>query len=234
MDDRTFDEPTARKWIQIIESGPNQLREQDIYPRLRAWVERVSPARILEIGCGQGACSGRIPLNGRSYVGTDPSPFLIKRAKELQEAPEREFVTGNAYRLPFVDRQFDAAFSVMVWHLLRDIHEASLEMSRVLKPGGRCLVISANPEAYAEWMELYVNKRCEGKRFEGDMELEGKVVDHDVLYLHTRDEILAALKTAQFEVAGVESFRRPRQGRGPGYLIAIEGTLSRPLCITRR
>jgi SAM-dependent methyltransferase len=223
MDDRTFDEKTAQKWIQIIESGPNQPRDQDIYPRLQAWVERASPARILEIGCGQGVCSGRIPYHGRTYVGTDPSPFLIERAKELHGASGRQFVIGNAYELPFGDRQFDAAFSVMVWHLLGDIHQASREMSRVLEPGGRCLVVSANPEAYAEWMELYVNKSREGKRFEGDLQLGGRVVDHDVLYLHSLDEILSALKLAKFEVTALEPFRRPVQAQVQGYLIAIEG-----------
>jgi SAM-dependent methyltransferase len=228
MDDRTFDEPTARRWIRTIESATNPVRDQDVYPLVRAWMETVSPGRILEIGCGQGACSDKINLSGRSYIGIEPSPFLIRRARELYESENRRFISGNAYALPFSERQFDAAFSVLVWHLLSDIPKAALEMSRVLRPGGRFLIVTANPNAYSEWAELYVNPRTDGRRFEGDMPGDGKTLDHDVLYFHTLDEILDSLKLAKFEVDSAVPFRKSKQGQGREYLISIQGTL--PAC----
>ena len=226
MDDRTFDEQTARQWIRTIENRANLVREQDLYPRLTAWIEMASPGRILEIGCGQGDCSGKINLAGRSYVGIDPSPFLIERAKELYESENRRFQSGNAYALPVADRQFDAMFSVMVWHLLGDIQIAAREMGRVLKPGGHFLIVTANPDAYSEWAGLYLNARIEGRRFEGDMQLDGKTLDHDVLYFHSLNEIVDSLELAEFKVGLVEPFRKSKQGQGREYLISIQGTLS--------
>lgn len=225
MDDRTFDEQTARQWIRTIEDGANPVREQDLYPLLRAWVERIAPTRILEVGCGQGDCSRTINLTGRSYVGVDPSPFLIQRARELYESAERRFLPGNAYELPFSGGEFDAVFSVMVWQLLSDIQQAAREMGRVIKPGGHFLIVTANPAAYSQWMALYVNTRIEGRRFEGDLQADDKTLDHDVLYFHTLGEIVDSFRLAKCEVDSIAPFRKSRQGNGREYLVAIEGTL---------
>ena len=226
MNDRTFGEETARQWILAIENSAHSVREQDLYPLLRTWMESAAPGRVLEIGCGQGDCSARINLAGRSYLGVDPSPFLINRARELFEAEHRRFEPGNAYGLPFADGQFDGVFSVMVWHLLSDIQKAAGEMSRVLKPGGHFLIVTANPDACAEWAELYTDAKIEGRRFEGDMHVGGKTLDHDVLYFHTLDEIVDTLKQAKFRVGPVGRLRKSRQGQGREYLISIQGTLA--------
>jgi SAM-dependent methyltransferase len=227
MNDRTFGEETARQWICTIENRTNPVREQDLDPLLRTWMESAAPVRVLEIGCGQGDCSARINLAGRYYIGVDPSSFLIHRARELFEAENRRFEAGNAYALPFADRQFDGVFTVMVWHLLSDIQKAAGEMSRVLKPGGHFLIVTANPDSRAEWAELYADAKTDGRRFEGDMRVDGKTLDHDVLYFHTLDEIVESLGLAKLEVGSVEPFRKSNQGQGREYLISIQGTLPR-------
>ncbi len=225
MDDRTFDEPAAREWIRTIENATNPVREQDIYPILRKWIKIASPQRVLEIGCGQGACSSRLDLADRSYVGIDPSPFLIQRARELHESEQCRFQLGNAYALPFADRQFEAAFSVMVWHLLSDIQTAAREMNRVLGPRGHFLIVTANPDAFAEWAELYRNPQIAGRRLEGDMQIDGRIIDHDVLHIHTLDALVAALRLAKFETTSVEPFRKSRRGQGREFLVSIQGRL---------
>ena len=226
MDDRTFDERTARQWIEGVESGANRKREQDVYPRLRAWVARASPARTLEVGCGQGVCSDHIDLRGRHYTGIDPSPFLIGRANELYRSPARQFLCGNAYDLPFSERAFDAVFSVMVWHLLRDIQQAALEISRVLQPAGHFLIITANPNACPEWAALYTHTKTAGRRFEGDLRSDGQTAGHDVLYFHTLDEIFEALRSARLAVDLVEPFRKSGEPSQRECLLSIQGRRS--------
>jgi len=223
MDDRTFDEQTARQWILTIERGANPVRERDLYPLLRAWVERAAPARILEVGCGQGDCSRTIDLTGRIYVGIDPSPFLIERARELYASEYRHFQLGNVYALPFADTQLDSVFSVMVWHLLSDIRKASHEMSRVLRSGGHFLIVTA----LSEWAEFYTNVKTDGRRLEGDIVREGGSIDHDVLHLPSLNEIVTSLNEANLEVTSAKLFRECRQGQGRELLISIQGTLSR-------
>lgn len=169
MDDQTFDQKNALEWINIIEDEKARTRESDIYPKLKAWVGQLGISEVLEIGCGQGVCSNHLELSACNYTGVEPSSFLLERAKQLYAANNRKFTLGNAYRIPFLDGAFDAAFSVSVWHLLSNLKQAASELNRVLKAEGQFLIITANPGAYSVWTSAYTEtKTCE-RRFEGKL-----------------------------------------------------------------
>lgn len=222
MDDRKFDNPSeAKDWIQMIESDKAKSRETDLYPKLNDWIKRASPKEILEIGAGQGICSAHIDLTGRKYTGLEPSPLLLERAKELYPQTAKSFVLGNIYQMPFSEGSFDAAFSVSVWHLLHDLHRASAELSRVLKKGGAFLIVSANPDAYPLWTASYTETHRDGHRLEGKTIRPDGTVLSDTLYLHSMDEILSALGSADLVESRIETFR-PRPGAPDQYLL-IEG-----------
>lgn len=223
MDDATFDQKTAVQWINSIESSKVSVRDADIYPRLKSWVDRVSPREILEIGCGQGACSDKIDLIGRTYTGLEPSMFLVERAKELYPDSNRRFVVGSAYAMPFSNGAYDAAFSVAVWHLLSDLKKAAGELSRVLKAGAEFVIISANPAAYDAWTEVYTETRRNGLRFEGKLRLVDGSESQDVLYLHSLDEISESLRAAQLEILETDTFRVSDKSRGHGLFVSIRG-----------
>lgn len=143
MDDRNFDRKSADDWISLIESEDAKIREQDIYPHLRKWIWDNDITSVVDLGCGQGACSQIIP-QVTEYLGIEPSKFLLKRAWELY--PKSEFLEGSAYKIPLEDSSSEAVFSIAVWHLLADIEKATRELARVLKPGGHYLIVTANPE----------------------------------------------------------------------------------------
>jgi len=207
MDDRHFDKIAAMEWIKTIEGENGLIRESDLYPHLREWVERVNPQKIIDIGCGQGICSANIDLTGRNYFGIDPSPFLLERAMLLHTEPNKFFSPGNAYELPFSDCSFDAAFSIAVWHLLEDKPKAAREMSRVVKQGGHFMIVAANPATYDEWIKTYSSGTQHGYRFEGQMRHDDGSESTDVLYLHSLDEIIASLQLADFEIESKTAFR---------------------------
>lgn len=222
MDDRNFKDPNvALDWIQGIESEKAKIREKDLYPKLNEWLSRIKPTEILDIGSGQGICSAHIELSQRKYTGLEPSPLLLERAKELYPEANKKFALGNVYQMPFSDSLFDAAFSVSVWHLLSDIQKASAELSRVLKKDGSFLIITANPDAYPVWATLYTETHREGSRLDGKFKLSDGTVLSDTLYLHSMDEILAALGSADLVESRIETFR-PRSG-GPDQYLLIEG-----------
>ena len=209
MDDRTFDEKSAREWVAVIEAAQTSPRDQDIYPQLNAWIARTQPATLLEIGAGQGICSDKIDLANRQYTGVEPSPFLRERANERYARDDRRFVDGSAYALPFEAATFDAAFSVAVWHLLADLETAARELRRVLR--GSFLIITANPGRYDAWTTRYLETRLDGRRLEGRS--AGSV---NVLYLHTLEEIIGSLDAAGLRVRTTNTFRDDA-------FIAIEG-----------
>lgn len=223
MDDRNFDHKTASQWINIIEKGVSSPRDKDIYPFLRDWAVHNIPSNILEIGCGQGACAKAVAIEGVKYFGLEPSEVLLKRAQELFADENKIFTDGNAYALPFKDHFFEAAFSVAVVHLLSDLKKSFLEMSRVLKTGGKFLIITANPAAYELWKKNYVDVKLEGKRFEGNLILEDASKLGDVLYLHSLEEILSALNESGLMVDRLESFRGPQDKPSEQLYVLIGG-----------
>lgn len=222
MDDQNFDEQTALDWIQNVEKG--SLRNTDIRPKLRSWIESVNPGRILEIGCGQGICSDDIDLNGRRYTGIEPSEVMVSRAKQLYLSENKNFLKANAYDLPFPAESFDAAFSVLVLHLLSDLDKSTYELSRVLRPGGHFLIITANPAAMNSWMGFYSEKTSNGKRFEGKMTFSSGAESNDVLYFHSLDEIKKTFLVQKLNVTHVESFRPDSEPDEKRLLLLIRGS----------
>ena len=103
---------------------------------------------VLDVGCGTGtlaiAAKRRVGPAGTVY-GVDASPEMLARAgKKARKAGVEVFFKNElAQALPFRDAQFDAVLStVMLHHLPRKARlECACEMRRVLKPGGRVLVV---------------------------------------------------------------------------------------------
>ncbi len=226
MNDHTFDEKDASDWINIVESPGARIRETDIYPLLKEWINSIAPSTILEIGAGQGICSEYIDLDNRTYTGVEPSPFLLARAKQLYPQTNRHFLHGSAYHLPFSTSAFDAAFSVAVWHLLDDLHKASGELNRVLKRDGRFLIITANPAAYSAWTDAYTETTLKGRRFLGSVRRPDNSIAQDTLYLHTVEEITEALTSSHCALERIETFRNVNASGGPGKFLLLTGTNS--------
>jgi SAM-dependent methyltransferase len=220
MDDKNFDQNTAQDWISSVEAA-NTTRTKDIFPKLNAWINQISPSKILDIGCGQGICSDYIDLHDRYYTGIEPSSFMVDRAKELYSQKNRTFLLGNAYNLPFCDGAFDAVFSVLVWHLLSVIKKAAAELSRVLKPNGSFLIMTANPSGYEAWKALYTELKIDGPKLEGKMQLSDSLTSHDILYLHTFEEIENSLQDMHLEIQSTEQFRKSALGQE--FLMSIQG-----------
>ena len=223
MDDTIFDQRSASEWIASVESEAANVRESDIYPQLRTWLDRHSPREILDIGCGQGACSQQVDLTKCSYTGVDPSAFLIARAEELFGDSVRRFIVGDAYALPFAGESFDAAFFVAVWHLLGDLPRAAAELSRVLRDNGTWFIVTANPHAYSLWTGRYAEGRVDGRRFEGINRLPDGSRTQDTLHLHTMDEIMGALQSNGLEVIASQEFRTSVKAPTQHLYLSIQG-----------
>lgn len=207
MDDKNFNESTAAEWIRIIESPSASIRESDIYPVVKEWFYHASAENVLDIGCGQGICSIHLGQIQASYVGIDPSRDLISRAQELYSDSKRKFALGNIYEMPFPDNYFGAAFSVAVWHLLSDINKASNELRRILKPQGKFLIITADPNQYQSWTDQYKEKSLNGSTFVGtNLNTDGTIIT-DTLYLHSMEEIVAQLEDADLSISKTQGIR---------------------------
>ena len=105
-------------------------------------LECEKPLKILEIGCGPGALAGalrRMYPNAR-IVAIDRDSEFIAFAREKEKGIE--FIEGDATALPFADGEFDVTISNTVSeHIAPALFLG--EQYRVLKNGGRCIVLSS-------------------------------------------------------------------------------------------
>lgn len=100
-----------------------------------------SEVRILDLGCGPGACSWYVAREGFSVFGIDGSLTAIRQAQERLsgEGLKGDFRVGDLVELPWPDRYFDGVIDVeaLSSNTLVASQRIVTEVYRVLKPGGR-------------------------------------------------------------------------------------------------
>jgi len=123
-------------------------REREFRDRLAALVDLAPGESVLDVGCG----TGSLVLASKRRVGRaglvtdiDASPEMIERArrKAKNKGDGIHFEVARVESLPFPNETFDVILStLMMHHLPRATRERCVsEMRRVLRPGGRLLVV---------------------------------------------------------------------------------------------
>lgn len=140
----TFDEHTAKKLDALYQSRDAQKRRQAVLDALQ-----VQPGeQVLDIGTGLGHLALEMAeATGPKgeIVGVDLNePMLEFAHRRCAEKPWVAFRVGNASKLPFEDESFDAAVSVQVYEYIADTHQVLNEMHRILKPGGRGVIVASD------------------------------------------------------------------------------------------
>lgn len=92
-----------------------------------------APARVLDLGCGDGVLTRELCARGYQVLGVDASPEMVSAARANGVAAE--VVDGHA--LPYPPATFDAVFSNATLHWLTRPDAAIAGVARVLCPGGQ-------------------------------------------------------------------------------------------------
>jgi ubiquinone/menaquinone biosynthesis C-methylase UbiE len=155
-DTATADTERARDLAARLErraKAEDEVAARDIYLGL---LDIAAGEHVLDVGCGSGAVTReiakRVGPDGLA-VGLDPSPALLVVARDLAResgvGDRAEFREGNALRLPFPERSFDAVVCVTVLSHVPRGEAAIPEMVRVLRPGGRLGVFDLDTDMTA-------------------------------------------------------------------------------------
>ena len=102
-----------------------------------ARVDGVASRDILEIGCGEGMM---FEGTATEPVQMDVSATRVRRAS----GKGRLVLCADGYRLPFADQSFDVVLLVAVLEHTREPWRILAEAGRVLKPGGRVVMVVPN------------------------------------------------------------------------------------------
>ncbi|MEX2562741.1 MAG: class I SAM-dependent methyltransferase [Nitriliruptoraceae bacterium] len=103
--------------------------------RVRSAFGDLAGMRLLEVGSGRGLLLRRLQHAGADAFGIDANPEAARASVAANS------LTGRAHDLPFADASFDGIVSVHTIEHLPMLDDALAEMVRVVRPGGRILLI---------------------------------------------------------------------------------------------
>ena len=119
----------------------------------RALAHLLPPSDVVDIGCGEGYLTIEVARWARRVIAVDRSASVLARAKALaarRRAANITFKRGELERLPLEPSSVDVALLSQALHHAERPAEALAEAARVVKPGGRVLVLElrAHDEAW--------------------------------------------------------------------------------------
>jgi ArsR family transcriptional regulator len=151
-------------------AGPDTRDGRQLVPG-RSWAAwsralglLLPPLDVVDIGCGEGYLTLEAARWARRVVGIDRSAAVLARARQLAErrrVPNVVWKRGEIERVPAADASFDVALLSQTLHHAADPGRAVHEAARVLRPGGRVLVLDLRAHEEA-WVRHKLGDRWQG------------------------------------------------------------------------
>ncbi|MEZ4751337.1 MAG: class I SAM-dependent methyltransferase [Bdellovibrionota bacterium] len=125
-------------WEDHFANTVYQDESEASYQRWSTLMQVKEKDAVLEIGCGSGALLTRLAAKVR--IGLEPAACLLTATSGFYG------VIGSAETMPFANESFDMAFFKHSLHHVQDKAKAFSEAARVLKKGGRLIIMEPNAE----------------------------------------------------------------------------------------
>jgi ubiquinone/menaquinone biosynthesis C-methylase UbiE len=149
----------AERWDKIRSL---HVDDREVERRLLELVPEGQVGDFLDIGTGTGRMLELFADRARTAVGIDQSREMLAVARaNLDRAGRRNCLVrqGDMYQLPLPDLSFDLAIIHQVLHSAEEPGEAIQEAARVLRPGGRLILVDFAPHAQDELRDEHAHRR---------------------------------------------------------------------------
>jgi SAM-dependent methyltransferase len=116
---------------------------------------------VLEIGCGLGTDGTRWAQAGARYTGIDLTAEAVRLTSHNfnLRGLQGRFLTADAEQLRFPDASFDIVYSHGVIHHTPRIEKTVAEIHRVLRPGGKAIVMVYHRHSYNYYGNILLLRR---------------------------------------------------------------------------
>ncbi len=120
-------------------------------PEALSWLLPTGALRVLDLGAGTGALSGSLLSLGLEVVAVEPDPEM--RRVLAERTPGVEIRAGRAEEIPAETGEVDAVLGAQMWHWV-DVGPATVEVARVLRPGGTLGLLWNLRDERVPWMAV--------------------------------------------------------------------------------
>ncbi len=117
--------------------------------------------RIADLGAGDGTLSRLLARQAESVHCVDNSPRMVQVGRALAKKEHLRnltYVLGNIEKVPLPDRSIDLALLSQALHHAENPRQALTEAFRILKPGGRLLILDLRAHRFEKARELYADR----------------------------------------------------------------------------
>jgi ArsR family transcriptional regulator len=118
------------------------------------------PMVIADLGAGEGTFSQLLARRSKKVIAVDNSEKMVEYGRELARkhgVKNLEYRKGDLEEVPIKDAAVDLAFFSQALHHAQHPERAVAEAWRILKPGGRIVVLDLLRHGYEEARELYAD-----------------------------------------------------------------------------
>jgi ubiquinone/menaquinone biosynthesis C-methylase UbiE len=153
---RSGTRPLRARWYGVLS---RRAERGELGKRRRALLAQAS-GRVLDLGVGTGESFQHFPPAVSDVVALDPDPVMLRQARRrvVDAAMPVRLLRGVGERLPCADETFDTAVAALVLCTVEDLEATVAEIHRVLRPGGRLLLmehVRATDEVLADWQDRF-------------------------------------------------------------------------------
>ena len=131
----------AQWWQREFTNGVDPEYTEQIIPIVMKYL--AGRERVLDIGSGEGQIARALAQSGVEVVGLDPTMAQIRTAHERAAGPVYALARSDC--LPVSSGSFDGAVVCLVYEHIDALEESFAEVARVLRPGGRFVLILNHP-----------------------------------------------------------------------------------------
>ncbi len=149
---KEFFDSVAPRWSEL---SKETINSEEYLNQLRDFIP--DTGTLLELGIGSGALLSKILPRSGSTIGVDYSPAMLEEAKKTLAPFDVDLRLGYLERLPLTDNSVDCALSHMVLHHIAKPVDAIKDAARVIRPGGKLLVVDLSAHNREYMRERYAD-----------------------------------------------------------------------------
>jgi ubiquinone/menaquinone biosynthesis C-methylase UbiE len=209
-------ELNADYWISMIRSNADPYQAQITDPALLSAIGDVTGLHVLDAGCGEGYMARMLnALGAAEVVGVDTCRALIDAAIEAS-TPHCQFIYADVADIPLPADSIDLVVVNRLPHGLANPGQRYVEFARVLRPGGRMIIVGQHPCFYRSRAERSASSAGD---FSVDDYFDGRIVEQhfdvasrispaaSVQKLYSLEQYIGMITGAGFVITGIQEPR---------------------------